>query len=121
MKVTTAVIFAAGFGSRMLPVTSAVQKELLPILDRPIVDYVVADCVAAGVTHIIFVIRPNSHGLQDFYTGNSVLEGHLQRFGKTKDLANLNQIHLYLCRTTRGRGLRDRGAAASSCGPPTQE
>jgi UTP--glucose-1-phosphate uridylyltransferase len=93
MKVTTAVIFAAGFGSRMLPVTSAVQKELLPILDRPIVDYVVADCVAAGVTHIIFVIRPNSHGLQDFYTGNSVLEGHLQRFGKTKDLANLNQIH----------------------------
>jgi UTP--glucose-1-phosphate uridylyltransferase len=93
MKVTTAVIFAAGFGSRMLPVTSAVQKELLPILDRPIVDYVVADCVAAGVTDIIFVIRPNSHGLQDFYTGNSVLEGHLKRFGKDKLLADLDQIH----------------------------
>jgi UTP--glucose-1-phosphate uridylyltransferase len=93
MKVTTAVIFAAGFGSRMLPVTSAVQKELLPILDRPIVDYVVADCVAAGVTDIIFVIRANSHGLQDFYTGNSVLEGHLKRFGKTKDLATLDRIH----------------------------
>lgn len=93
MKVTTAVIFAAGFGSRMLPVTSAVQKELLPILDRPIVDYVVADCIAAGITNIIFVIRPNSHGLQDFYVGNSVLEGHLKRFGKDKDLARLNQIH----------------------------
>jgi UTP--glucose-1-phosphate uridylyltransferase len=93
MKVTTAVIFAAGFGSRMLPVTSAVQKELLPILDRPIVDYVVADCIAAGITEIIFVIRPNSHGLQDFYTGNSVLEGHLKRFGKDKDLARLGEIH----------------------------
>jgi UTP--glucose-1-phosphate uridylyltransferase len=93
MKVTTAVIFAAGFGSRMLPVSSAVQKELLPILDRPIVDYVVADCVAAGVTNIIFVIRPNSHGLQDFYVGNSVLEGHLKRFGKDKLLADLDRIH----------------------------
>jgi UTP--glucose-1-phosphate uridylyltransferase len=93
MKVNTAVIFAAGFGSRMLPVTSAVQKELLPILDRPIVDYVVSDCIAAGITDIIFVIRPNSHGLQDFYTGNSVLEGHLTRFGKDKDLARLKQIH----------------------------
>jgi UTP-glucose-1-phosphate uridylyltransferase len=124
MKVTTAVIFAAGFGSRMLPVTSAVQKELLPILDRPIVDYVVADCVAAGVTHIIFVIRPNSHGLQDFYTGNSVLEGHLQRFGKTKTWQTSTDpfpSHLYLCRTTRGRRLRHRCAAASSCGPPAQE
>jgi UTP--glucose-1-phosphate uridylyltransferase len=93
MKVTTAVIFAAGFGSRMLPVTSAVQKELLPVLERPIVDYVVADCVAAGVTNIIFVIRPNSHGLQDYYTGNSVLEGHLKRFGKVKNLAELDRIH----------------------------
>ncbi|MDF2460978.1 MAG: UTP-glucose-phosphate uridylyltransferase, UTP--glucose-phosphate uridylyltransferase [Candidatus Saccharibacteria bacterium] len=93
MKVTTAVIFAAGFGSRMLPVTSAVQKELLPILDRPIVDYVVADCVAAGITDIIFVIRAGAHGIQDFYTGNAVLEGHLERFKKEKDLANLKRIH----------------------------
>jgi UTP--glucose-1-phosphate uridylyltransferase len=93
MKVTTAVIFAAGFGSRMLPVTSAVQKELLPVLDRPIVDYVVADCVAAGVTNIIFVIRAGSHGLQDFYVGNAVLEGHLERFKKEKDLATLKRLH----------------------------
>jgi UTP--glucose-1-phosphate uridylyltransferase len=93
MKVTTAVIFAAGFGSRMLPVTSAVQKELLPVLDRPIVDYVVADCVAAGVTDIIFVIRAGSHGLQDFYVGNAVLEGHLERFKKDKDLATLKRLH----------------------------
>lgn len=93
MKVTTAVIFASGFGSRMLPVTAAVQKELLPILDRPIIDYVVSDCLAAGVTQIIFVIRAGSHAMQDYYTGNPGLQRHLERFGKDKELAKLNRIH----------------------------
>ncbi|MDB5178451.1 MAG: UTP-glucose-phosphate uridylyltransferase, UTP--glucose-phosphate uridylyltransferase [Patescibacteria group bacterium] len=93
MNVTTAVIFASGFGSRMLPVTAAVQKELLPILNRPIIDYVVADCVAAGVTDVIFVIRPNSHALQDYYVGNSGLQAHLKRFGKHEALAKLEETH----------------------------
>lgn len=93
MKVTTAVIATAGFGSRMLPVTAAVQKELLPILDRPIIDYVVGDCLAAGITRVIFVISPNSHGLQDYYVGNPVLESHLKRYGKSDALKKLNAIH----------------------------
>jgi len=93
MKVTTAVIFASGFGSRMLPVTAAVQKELLPILDRPVIDYVVDDCLAAGITNFIFVIRPNSHVLQDYYVGNSTLQSHLDRFDKYKALEKLRAIH----------------------------
>ena len=93
MNVTTAVIFASGFGSRMLPVTAAVQKELLPILNRPVVDYVVADCIAAGITNIIFVIRPGSHALQDYYVGNPGLENHLERFGKHKALTELEELH----------------------------
>jgi UTP--glucose-1-phosphate uridylyltransferase len=93
MNVTTAVIFASGFGSRMLPVTAAVQKELLPILDRPVIDYIVSDCIAAGIRDFIFVIRPNSHALQDYYVGNSGLESHLKRFGKREALAKLNMIH----------------------------
>ncbi|HEY2004487.1 MAG TPA: sugar phosphate nucleotidyltransferase [Candidatus Saccharimonadia bacterium] len=93
MKVTTAVIFASGFGSRMLPVTAAVQKELLPILDRPVIDYVVSDCIAAGISQIIFVIRPNSHALQDYYVGNTVLESHLERFGKHDAIEKLRDIH----------------------------
>jgi UTP--glucose-1-phosphate uridylyltransferase len=93
MKVTTAVIFASGFGSRMLPETASVQKDMLPILDRPIVDYVVSDCLAAGITNFIFTIRPNSHALQDYYTGNSALQAHLTRFGKAKALAELERIH----------------------------
>jgi UTP--glucose-1-phosphate uridylyltransferase len=93
MKVTTALIFASGFGSRMLPVTSAVQKELLPILNRPIIDYVVNDCLAAGITRIIFVIRPGSHALQDYYTGNPTLETHLERYGKHSALKTLRDVH----------------------------
>ena len=93
MKVTTAVIFTAGFGSRMLPVTASFQKDLLPILDRPVVDYVVADCLAAGVTNVIFIVRPGSHGVQNYYSGNPGLMSHLARFGKQKEIDMLNAIH----------------------------
>jgi len=93
MKPTTAVIFAAGTGSRMFPVTSAVQKELLPIGNRPVVDYIVADLVAAGIKRIIFVIRPGQNGLKDYYVGNADLEQRLKLLGKTADLAMLDAIH----------------------------
>jgi UTP--glucose-1-phosphate uridylyltransferase len=93
MKVTTALIFAAGYGSRMLPVTSAFQKDLLPILDRPVIDYVVADCLAAGVTNIIFTVRPGSTSVKQYYTGNPGLMSHLARFGKQKEIDKLNAIH----------------------------
>ena len=93
MNVTTAVIFASGGGTRMLPATSAVQKELLPILNRPVIDYVVSDLIASGVTKIIFVIRPDSHGMQDYYTGNAALERQLERLGKHSALRELQEIH----------------------------
>jgi UTP--glucose-1-phosphate uridylyltransferase len=93
VNVTTAIITAAGFGSRMLPITAAVQKELLPILDRPVIDYVVADCLAAGITRTIFVIRPQSHGLQDYYVGDPDLEAGLRRDGKFEAIKRLEAIH----------------------------
>jgi UTP--glucose-1-phosphate uridylyltransferase len=93
MKPTTAVIFAAGIGTRMLPVTSAVQKELLPILNRPVVDYTVEDCLKAGITRFIFVIRPGATGLKDYYLGNEQLEAGLKRLGKTEALKLLDRIH----------------------------
>ncbi|HUD10880.1 MAG TPA: sugar phosphate nucleotidyltransferase [Candidatus Saccharimonadia bacterium] len=93
MKVTTAVIFASGFGSRMLPVTAAVQKDLLPILDRPCIDYIIADCLEAGIRDFIITIRPGSHDMQDYYVGNPVLESHLRRYGKKEALAKLHTIH----------------------------
>lgn len=93
MKVTTAVIFCAGGGTRMLPVTASIQKELLPLLNRPFIDYLVSDLITAGITHIMFVIRPDSHGLQDYYTGNAALERQLERLGKKQALKDLDSIH----------------------------
>lgn len=93
MRPTTAVIFAAGFGTRLLPITSAVQKELLPIGTRPIIDFVVADCVAAGITRIIFIVRPGQRGLRDYYEGNEALERQLTRFNKVEALEQLQRIH----------------------------
>ena len=93
MKVTTAVITAAGFGTRMLPATSAIQKVMLPILNRPVVDYIVDDCLAAGVTNIIFVINPGTHDLQDYYTGNPSLERLMKHFGKKDALEMLAKVH----------------------------
>ena len=93
MKPTTAVIFAAGIGTRMLPITAAVQKELLPIGDRPVIDYIVSDLVAAGITKIIIVIRPGQTGLKDYFLGNAGLESQLRRLGKTAALEQLARIH----------------------------
>lgn len=93
MKVKTAVIFASGYGTRMLPITAAVQKELLPVLNRPVIDYVVADCLRAGVERIIMTIREGSHSLQDYYLGNKALETELEHRGKSEALATLRQIH----------------------------
>ncbi|HEX3082239.1 MAG TPA: sugar phosphate nucleotidyltransferase, partial [Candidatus Saccharimonadia bacterium] len=93
MKPTTAVILTAGIGTRMLPVTSAVQKELMPIGNRPVIDYVVSDLVAAGIERVIFVIRPGQTGLKTYYEGNPELEATLQRLGKTEALEQLDAIH----------------------------
>lgn len=92
MNVTTAIILASGFGSRSLPVTAGVQKEMLPILNRPVVDYVVEDCLKAGITRIIFVVRPGSRQLQDLYLGTPTLDTYLQRYGKQQSLESLQAL-----------------------------
>ncbi|HSX02100.1 MAG TPA: sugar phosphate nucleotidyltransferase [Candidatus Saccharimonadia bacterium] len=91
--VTTAVILASGYGTRMLPITAGVQKELLPILNRPVIDYVVQDCLRAGIKRVIFVVRPGTHALQDYYLGSEALQRHLEHFGKQEALAELRQLH----------------------------
>lgn len=77
----------------MLPVTSAIQKVMLPILNRPVIDYVVADVLAAGVEHIIFVINPGSTQLQDYFLGNKLVDELLRHHGKTAELEQLEKLH----------------------------
>ena len=83
MKITKALITAAGFGTRFLPITKTIQKEMLPLLDRPIIDYVVDDLIAAGVTDIIFVISEHNSQLIHYYRENQRLLRYLTARNKT--------------------------------------
>lgn len=84
-KVTKAVIAAAGFGTRFLPQTKAMPKEMLPVLDKPIIQYIVEDLVAAGIRDIIIVGSSNKRAIEDhFDTPSSDLIANLKAGGEKK-------------------------------------
>lgn len=80
--VTKAIISVAGWGTRRLPITKAIDKCMLPVGNRPIVDYVVRDCIKAGITDIYFVVNQGSYQLQQYYSDNERLNHFLQYNGK---------------------------------------
>lgn len=80
--VTKAIIPVAGWGTRRLPITKAVEKCMLPVGNRPIVDYVVRDCVKAGITDIYFVVNKGSTQLQQYFSDNERLNEYLTYNGK---------------------------------------
>lgn len=83
MKIRKAVIPAAGFGTRFLPVTKTVPKEMLPIVDKPVIQFVVEEAVASGIEEIILVTSANKKPLEDFFDRNFELEHTLEKTGKT--------------------------------------
>jgi UTP--glucose-1-phosphate uridylyltransferase len=86
MNVTKAIIPVAGWGTRRLPITKTIEKCMLPIGNRPLVDYVVQDCLKAGITELIFVVGEDSTQLEDFYRTNIKLNDYLIRNGKQDKL-----------------------------------
>lgn len=82
MPITKAIIPVAGWGTRRLPITKAIEKCMLPIGNRPVVDYVVQDCIAAGITDIYFVVGEDSTQLHAYYRPNLELNDYLRRNGK---------------------------------------
>jgi len=85
-KPTKAIIPVAGYGTRRLPLTKAVEKCMIPLLNRPIVDYIVQDCLKAGVTDIYFVVSGGSPQLKSYYETNPRLEAYLTKKGATEQL-----------------------------------
>lgn len=75
--ITKAIIPVAGWGTRRLPITKAIEKCMLPIGNRPVVDYVVQDCIAAGITDIYFVVGEHSTQIQAYYGDNAELNTYL--------------------------------------------
>ncbi len=84
--ITKAIIPVAGWGTRRLPITKTIEKCMLPIGNRPLVDYVVQDCLAAGITELIFVVGEDSSQLEDYYRSNIKLNDYLTRNGKADKL-----------------------------------
>jgi len=68
MKVKTAVITAAGFGTRFLPIVKEIPKEMLPIIDKPIIQYVVEECLDAGIENIIIVVRQGNNVINNYFS-----------------------------------------------------
>lgn len=91
-KVTKAVIAAAGLGTRFLPMTKAMPKEMLPIVDKPIIQYVVEEAVSAGITDIIIVGNANKRVIEDHFDHQYELEAKLDRDGKTPIADELRRI-----------------------------
>lgn len=82
MKVRKAIIPAAGFGTRMLPATKSVPKELLPVVDRPILDYIVAEAFASGIEHIVIVTGRMKGAIEDYFDHAFEIDACLRRAGK---------------------------------------
>ena len=91
-KINKAVIPVAGLGTRMLPATKAIPKELLPVYDRPIIEHVVKEAISGGVTEIILVTRSGKEAIENHFDVNYELEHRLERKGKETILGMVKNI-----------------------------
>jgi UTP--glucose-1-phosphate uridylyltransferase len=92
MPLNTAVILAAGHGTRFLPATKAIPKEMLPIVDRPVIQYIVEEAVAAGFTKIVMVSALNKHVIEDYFDLDPELERLLETKGDDRRLAEVRRL-----------------------------
>jgi UTP--glucose-1-phosphate uridylyltransferase len=91
-KVRKAVIPAAGFGTRFLPATKSMPKEMLPIIDKPAIHYAVEEAVKAGIEEIIFITGRGKRAIEDYFDHSYELEDLLEIKGKTELLAQVREI-----------------------------
>jgi len=88
-RVRKAVLPVAGFGTRVLPATKTIPKEMLPVFDRPAIQYVVDEAIAAGIEHFVFVTGRNKGAIEDYFDTAYELEASLEAKGKTDILAEV--------------------------------
>ncbi len=91
-KITKAVFPVAGLGTRFLPATKASPKEMLPIVDKPLIQYAVEEAIAAGIDTMIFITGRNKRAIPDHFDKSYELEVELERSGKTETLAMIREI-----------------------------
>ncbi|MDX3773633.1 UTP--glucose-1-phosphate uridylyltransferase GalU [Chromatiaceae bacterium AAb-1] len=92
MKVLKAVIPVAGLGTRMLPATKAIPKEMLPVVDKPLIQYVVNECIAAGIKQIILVTHSSKNSIENHFDKSFELESMLEKRVKRQLLEEVQAI-----------------------------
>ncbi|PXW92021.1 UDP-glucose pyrophosphorylase [Streptohalobacillus salinus] len=109
-KVKKAIIPAAGLGTRFLPATKAMPKEMLPIVDKPTIQYIIEEAVASGIEDIIIVTGKHKRAIEDHFDHTPELEANLKAKGKTELLekveqaSNLADIHYIRQKEPKGLG-----------------
>jgi len=93
MKCSKAIIPMAGYGTRRLPITKALEKEMLPVGNRPVIDYVIEDCIKAGITEFFLVVGEEFDQVRRYYGQNQILEDYLENRGKTKELEEVRALN----------------------------
>jgi UTP--glucose-1-phosphate uridylyltransferase len=109
MKVKKAVFPVAGLGTRFLPATKSSPKEMLPLIDKPLVQYVVEEAVASGIEQILFVTGRGKHNIEDHFDISVELEAHLHDKGKDRELSRVRDIaemvNIFYVRQRQAMGL----------------
>ncbi len=110
MDIKKAVIPAAGLGTRFLPVTKSMPKEMLPIIDKPVIHYVVEEAIASGIDDIIFVTGRSKRSIEDYFDDSPELEMHLKEQHKdellkmVEDISSMVDIHYIRQKEPKGLG-----------------
>jgi len=111
VKVRKAVIPAAGLGTRMLPITKSMPKEMLPVVDRPVIHYVVEEAVRAGIDDILIITGKGKRAIEDYFDRSFELEYYLREKGKVDKLKQVEEIgemvDIYYVRQKKPLGLGD--------------
>ncbi len=108
-KVRKAVIPAAGLGTRFLPATKALAKEMLPIVDTPTIQYIIEEAVQSGIEEILIITNSNKHAMENHFDRNYELEDRLLASGKKAEVKMINDIanlaNIYYIRQKEPKGL----------------
>lgn len=111
MKIRKAIIPAAGLGTRVLPASKSCPKEMLPIVDKPAIQYIVEEAVKAGITDILIITNRGKGIIEDHFDHSVELENMLEKRGRTDTLEELNSLvnmaNIYYLRQKETRGLGD--------------
>lgn len=115
-EVTKAVIPAAGYGTRFLPATKAMPKEMLPIVDKPSIQYTVEECYESGITDVCIILGRNKNNIADHFDRNVEVEYALSKNGKFAEIEKMNNLADKVNITyVRQRHMQGTGRAIELC------